>query len=170
MNILQYDSENSRYLSLVVLFLYTGYAAINGNSRSIGIIFLTSSILYQFMKSHVFIMVLSILLSEIVSTIFFRESFETITQPQLNNEIAEMKSGYEMKLDTKDNIIANQKSTIKDKNSEINSLGKNIRILQNEKNSQKSKIAKKNRRIQKLERKKRRLEKKRKRIARLTEI
>ena len=170
MNILQYNTEISRYFSLIVLFSYTSYAAITGKSRVVGIIFLTSSFLYQFIKSYVFIMFLSILLAETISTMFSKETFETKTQPQLNNEIAEMKGGYETKLDEKSDIIANQKGTIKRKNSEINSLGKNIRILQNERNSNSSKIAKKNRKIRKLRRKKRSLEEKRKRIAGMTQI
>lgn len=170
MNILQYNTESSRYFSLLILFLYASYAAIHGNSRVIGVIFLTSSILYQFIKSYVFIMFLSILLAEIISTIFSRETFETKTQPQLNNEINEMKGGYETKLDEKEDMIAKQKGTIRRKNSEINSLGKNIRFLQNERNSNSSKIAKKNRKIRKLRRIKRRLEEKRKRIVGMTQI
>ena len=170
MNILQYNTESSRYFSLLVLFLYAGYAAIHGNSRVIGVIFLTSSILYQFIKSYVFIMFLSILIAEIISTIFSRETFETQTQPQLNNVIAEMKGGYETKLDEKDDIIANQEGIIKDKDGEINSLGKSIGILQNERNSLDSKIIQKDEKIQKLRVEKQSCEKKQTRIERLTQI
>ena len=167
MNILEYNTKNSQYFAYCILFAYIALSAIQNKSSKVGMVFLLFVLLFQFIKSYIMIAFLSIFLAEMICWYrnVYIEGFRDV-----QNETSELKVGYETKLDVKDGKIKQQQNAIDSKNTQINSLGKNISILQNERGSLSNKISENNRKIRRLRNNKRSLEAKTKRIADMSRI